>query len=245
LSRKNRALESQQQSTKMNFENAIPFDRSRSRREVPIIPKTITQEKYLLALNDDSKNIVLAYGPAGTGKTYLAMQVAVRALRTGVCTKLILTRPAVAVEEEDHGFLPGDLNQKMEPWTRPLFDVLRECYSPREIEKLLDEQTVEISPLAFVRGRTFKDAWIIFDEAQNSTSNQMKAILTRLGANSKIVVTGDLNQVDRRFVKDNGLLDFIRRAKECPSSRVASVEYSLRDVQRHPVVVDVLKMYGE
>lgn len=245
MAKKNRAV-AQSREAQRYAENTIPFEsRSRARKEITLVPKTLTQEKYIMALNDDNKNIVVAYGPAGTGKTYLAMLAAIRALRNGECSRIILTRPAVGVEEEEHGFLPGDLNAKMEPWCRPLFDVLREFYTQRDILKMLDEQTVEISPLAFLRGRTFRDSWIVFDEAQNSTQNQMKAILTRIGSNSRIVVTGDLNQLDRKFCNNNGLLDFIQRCKEVPSERVATVEYTLKDVQRHPVVIDVLKMYGE
>lgn len=245
LSRKARAATAQKK--EVYVENTIKLDIAPKSRSIDfdLIPKTLTQEKYIRNLLDETKNIVVAYGPAGTGKTYLAMLAAIKALRKGECRKLVLTRPAVGVEEEEHGFLPGDLNAKMEPWTRPLFDVLREYYPAREITRMLDEQIVEISPLTFMRGRTLPDAWIIFDEAQNSTVNQMKMLLTRIGANSKIVVTGDLNQLDRKFCHDNGLLDFIQKTKTTPSTRVATVEYTLKDVQRHPVVVEILKMYGE
>jgi phosphate starvation-inducible PhoH-like protein len=246
LSRKARAATAQKK--EVYVENTIKLDiapRSRRSIEADLVPKTLTQERYITHLLNPEKNIVAAYGPAGTGKTYLAMLAAIRALRKGECSRIVLTRPAVGVEEEEHGFLPGDLNAKMEPWTRPLFDVLREYYPPREILRMLEEQIVEIAPLAFMRGRTFTDAWIVFDESQNSTINQMKMLLTRIGPNSKIVVTGDLNQLDRKFCKDNGLLDFVARCKKTPSSRIATIEYSLKDVQRHPAVVEVLKMYGE
>lgn len=230
----------------MHFENAIPFDRKQHRREVPIVPKTLTQEKYLLALNDDSKNIVVAYGPAGTGKTYLAMQVAVKALRTGICSKLILTRPAVAVEEEDLGFLPGTVVEKMTPWSRPLFDVLHEYYSPKEVATMIEYETIEISPLAYMRGRSFKDSLVIADEMQNSTVNQMKMLLTRLGSGSKIVVTGDLDQRDRKFADDNGLEDIVKRVDSSyVGNRISMVKYSCKDIQRHPAVTDILNLYNK
>jgi phosphate starvation-inducible protein PhoH and related proteins len=249
LSRKNRTAAQPQASKQQQryTENTIPFESpTRSRREVSMVPKTLTQEKYILALNDTSKNIVVAYGPAGTGKTYLAMLGAIKALRSGECSRIVLTRPAVGVEEEHHGFLPGTLDEKMEPWCRPLFDVLREYYTQREILKMLDEQTVEISPLAFMRGRSMKNSWIIADEMQNSTANQCLMLLTRLGENCKVIVTGDLNQRDRKFKTDNGLEDFIDRVKsDYRGDRISLVQYTQQDVQRHPVIQEVLKLYKQ
>jgi phosphate starvation-inducible PhoH-like protein len=128
------------------------------RKPVNLVPKSINQEKYIIELLDENTDIVVVSGPAGTGKTYLAMQAAIKAMRSGECERIILTRPAVGVDDEKHGFLPGDINQKMEPWTRPLLDVLREYYSPKEIETMLEEQIVEIAPLAFCRGRNFKNS---------------------------------------------------------------------------------------
>jgi phosphate starvation-inducible PhoH-like protein len=162
-----------------------------------------------------------------------------------VITKIVLTRPAVGVDDEKHGFLPGDLNQKMEPWTRPLFDVLSEYYDRKEIARMLDEQIIEISPLAFMRGRTFKNSWIIADEMQNATPNQMKMLLTRLGENSKMVVTGDTRQADRSD-PDNGLLDFKALVEEYKHTQyVDGIELTGKDIQRHPAVIEVLKIYRE
>lgn len=215
------------------------------KRQVHLLPKTLNQETYINLLTDPSKTIVFATGPAGTGKTMLAMLAGIKALKEGVITKIVLTRPAVGVDDEKHGFLPGDLNQKMEPWTRPLFDVLAEYYDKKEIVRMLDEQIIEISPLAFMRGRTFKNAWIIADEMQNATPNQMKMLLTRLGENSKMVVTGDTRQADRKD-PDNGLLDFkalVDSYKHC--QYVAGAELTGKDIQRHPAVIEVLKIYKE
>lgn len=231
------------------MENTIRFGIATKARpkNIDLIPKTLTQERYITSLLNQDKNIVIAYGPAGTGKTYLAMLAAIKALQAGECQKIILSRPAVGVEEEEHGFLPGDLTEKMTPWCRPLFDILREYFNPRELERMLDEQIVEISPLAFMRGRSLKDCWIIADEMQNSTVNQILMLLTRLASGSKIVITGDLNQRDRKFkTSDNGLEDFIKRVKNNYSgARISLIEYTMKDVQRHPVVVEVLKLYGD
>ena len=215
------------------------------KRQVHLLPKTLNQETYVNLLTDPSKIIIFATGPAGTGKTMLAMLAGIRALKEGVITKIVLTRPAVGVDDEKHGFLPGDLNQKMEPWTRPLFDVLAEYYDRKEIARMLDEQIIEISPLAFMRGRTFKNAWIIADEMQNATPNQMKMLLTRLGEGSKMVVTGDTRQADRSD-PDNGLLDFKALVESYSHCRyVDGVELTGKDIQRHPAVIEVLKIYKE
>jgi phosphate starvation-inducible PhoH-like protein len=215
------------------------------KRQVHLLPKTLNQETYINLLTDPAKIIVFATGPAGTGKTMLAMLAGIKALKEGVITKIVLTRPAVGVDDEKHGFLPGDLNQKMEPWTRPLFDVLAEYYDRKEIARMLDEQIIEISPLAFMRGRTFKNSWIIADEMQNATPNQMKMLLTRLGENSKMIVTGDTRQADRKD-PDNGLLDFkalVESYSHC--QYVAGTELTGKDIQRHPAVIEVLKIYKE
>lgn len=215
------------------------------KRQVHLLPKTLNQETYINLLTDPSKIIVFATGPAGTGKTMLAMLAGIQALKEGVITKIVLTRPAVGVDDERHGFLPGDLNQKMEPWVRPLFDILVEYYDRKEIARMLDEQIVEISPLAFMRGRTFKNSWIIADEMQNATPNQMKMLLTRLGENSKMIVTGDTRQADRND-PDNGLLDFkslVHQYKNCQF--VSGIELTGKDIQRHPAVVEILKIYKE
>lgn len=213
------------------------------KQQVNIIPRNTSQETYLELLKNPKKYIVFAIGPAGTGKTMLAVQMAIKLFKEGVISKIIVTRPAVSVDEE-HGFLPGTLNQKMEPWTRPIFDVFEEYYHPREIASMLEDGVIEISPLAYMRGRTFKNAFIIADEMQNATPSQMKMLLTRIGDNSRMIVTGDLNQADRP--RENGLLEFTELyAKGGEVSMVALARFEMKDVERHPVVKEVLKIYNE
>jgi phosphate starvation-inducible PhoH-like protein len=224
-------------------DNSISFNDAlkRRRKETQLIPKSLNQEKYIVSLLDPEQDIVIAHGPAGTGKTYLAMQAAIKALREGSCERIVLTRPAVEVEDEKHGFLPGSLEEKMAPWTRPLLDVMREYYTPQEISKMLENQIVEISPLAFMRGRTFKNSWIVGDEMQNATPGQMKMLLTRIGQGSKIVITGDVEQTDKRKA-ENGLIDLCRRLRECAGIVLCALEG--KDNQRHPIIDTVLEMYA-
>ena len=223
----------------IDFQPYLPNKKQR----VALLPRNKHQESYLIKLNDDTKNIVFAIGPAGTGKTLLAVQMGIRQFQEGKVEKIIVTRPAVSVDE-DLGFLPGDLNEKMAPWTRPIFDVLGEYYSQKDIEHMLYENIIEISPLAYMRGRTFKNAYIIADEMQNATQNQMKMLLTRLGENSKMVVTGDLAQADR--LKDNGLINFIERIEQHKKLEcIDIVRFDSFDIERHEAVKEVLEIYGD
>lgn len=213
------------------------------KQQVEIIPRNLSQENYIELLKNPKKFIVFAIGPAGTGKTMLGVQMAIKQLKEGVIKKIIITRPAVSVDEE-HGFLPGTLNQKMEPWTKPIMDVFEEYYHPREIADMLENGIIEISPLAYMRGRTFKSAFIVADEMQNATPSQMKMLLTRLGENSRMVVTGDLNQADRP--KENGLLEFCNLYGQGGDYRmIAMATFETRDIERHPVVREILKIYKE
>jgi phosphate starvation-inducible PhoH-like protein len=225
--------------------NVINIDQKlhKKRRQVQIYPKNLSQENYLLKLNDPSKMIVFAIGPAGTGKTMLAVQWAINQLNFGDITKIVITRPAVSVDEQ-HGFLPGDLNQKMEPWTKPIMDVFAENYSARELEHMVKEGVIEISPLAYMRGRTFKDAVIIADEMQNATPSQMKMLLTRLGQGSHMVVTGDLQQADRP--SNNGLLEFLGLYNDFENHRYVDVcHFTVGDVERHDAVKEILAIYKD
>lgn len=241
-----RGAKAQKRMQAQTQENTINFNQALKQHHKPIelIPKTRNQEQLILNLLDPSQHIVVAVGPAGTGKTYLAMQAAIKALKTGRCDRIVLTRPAVGVEDERHGFLPGDLISKMEPWTRPLLDVLREYYRPQDIVKMMDDQVIEISPLAYMRGRTFKQAWIIADEMQNATPGQMKMLLSRIGEGSKIVVTGDVEQTDRA-IRDNGLLDLIERLKADPANGLCVCSMGKKDIQRHPIIDTVLGLYSD
>lgn len=234
---RNKHFKNKNKDNRVNFNEAVKA----KLRETKLIPKSLNQEKYIMSLLDCEQDIVIAYGPAGTGKTYLAMQAAIKCLRQGTCERIVLTRPAVGVEDEKHGFLPGTLEEKMAPWTRPLLDVVREYYTPFEIEKMLANQTIEISPLAFMRGRTFKNSWIIGDEMQNATPGQMKMLLTRIGEGSKMVITGDVEQTDKRK-NENGLIDLSYRLKDTVPG-IKLCELTHRDIQRHKIIEHILKMY--
>jgi phosphate starvation-inducible PhoH-like protein len=239
-----RATKSQKRQQMTNQENTIRFEQTKpvKQRPIDIVPRTRNQERLVLALQDDNQHIVVTAGPAGTGKTYLAMLAAVQAFREGTVDRIVLTRPAVGVEDEKHGFLPGDLNQKMDPWVRPLTDILREYYRQPDIATMLEEQTIEIAPLAFMRGRTFKSAYIIADEMQNATPSQCKMLMTRIGEGSKIVITGDTDQADRR-IADNGLADILTRLKKGGVKGISLCEFESKDIQRHHMITHVLKLY--
>ena len=222
----------------IDFHAHIPAKKQR----VNLLPRNKHQETYLFKLHDDNKNILFAIGPAGTGKTLLAVQMGIKLYQEGKVDRIIVTRPAVSVDE-DLGFLPGTLNEKMAPWTRPIFDVLGEYYDQKSIEGMLYDGVIEISPLAYMRGRTFKNAYIVADEMQNATQNQMKMLLTRLGENSKMVVTGDLNQADR--LKDNGLIDFVNKLQGKKLDHIDIVQFDHKDIERHDAVREVLQVYGD
>ena len=231
---------------KQNFQNnnVVRINNTFNKKihQVQLLPRNVSQEKYILELLDDSRDIVLGIGPAGTGKTLLAVQVAVKFFKEGKVDKIIVTRPAVSVDE-DLGFLPGTLEQKMAPWTRPIFDVLREYFNAHEIEGMIQEGIIEIAPLAYMRGRTFKRAFILADEMQNATPNQMKMLLTRLGEGSMMAVTGDLAQADR--LKDNGLIDFCNQMEAKETQRISVVRFGHKDIERHEAVKEVLEIYGD
>jgi phosphate starvation-inducible PhoH-like protein len=212
------------------------------KQRVSLHARSENQQQYLNKLQDDNTSIVLAIGPAGTGKTMLAVQYGIKLFQEGIVDKIVITRPAVSVDE-DLGFLPGTLNEKMAPWTRPIFDVFQEYYQTKDVARMLDEGVIEISPLAYMRGRTFKNAYIIADECQNTTINQMKMLLTRLGENSKMVVTGDLAQADR--LQDNGLIDFCNLLVDKPTKHIDVIQFDHKDIERHDAVKEVLKIYGD
>jgi phosphate starvation-inducible PhoH-like protein len=205
-------------------------------------PKNQHQEQYVGLLRNKSKKIVVATGPAGTGKTLFATEFGVKNYLNGTYEKLIFTRPSVSVDE-DLGYLPGTLEEKMAPWVRPIYDILYNFITPKEVTALIEEKIIEISPLGFMRGRTFKNCWIVADEMQNSTVSQMKMLLTRLGENSRLVITGDLEQYDR-LNELNGLEDFLSKFKGKRSSSITSFEFQRSDIQREDVVKEVLDIYS-
>jgi phosphate starvation-inducible protein PhoH and related proteins len=223
----------------IDFQPYLPAKKQR----VNIQARNANQKLYLSKLYEESTSIVLAIGPAGTGKTMLAVQFGIKLFQEGKVDRIVVTRPAVSVDE-DLGFLPGDLNEKMAPWTRPIFDVLGEYYQKKEIASMLEEGVIEISPLAYMRGRTFKNAYIVADEMQNATVNQMKMLLTRLGEGSKMVVTGDLAQADR--LSDNGLIDFCNLLEQKEYlEHIDIIRFDNKDIERHNAVKEVLAVYGE
>jgi phosphate starvation-inducible protein PhoH and related proteins len=241
---RNRATKTQKRMQQV--ENTIQFNQAPKQqrlRPIELVPRTRNQERLVMALQDADQHIVITAGPAGTGKTYLAMLAAVKAFRAGECERIVLTRPAVGVEDEKHGFLPGDLNQKMDPWVRPLTDILREYYRTQDIAEMMEEQKIEIAPLAFMRGRTFKSSYIIADEMQNATPNQCKMLMTRIGEGSKIVITGDVEQADRNR-GNNGLMDLCQRLQEGGVKGIAVCHLDNQDIQRHRIIDSVLKLYA-
>lgn len=207
-------------------------------RGKPVKPKTLGQKRYIEAIRKNT--IVLGVGPAGTGKTYLAVAMAVTAFRAKEVNRIILTRPAVEAGEK-LGFLPGDLQHKVDPYLRPLYDALFDMLGAENFQKYQERGNIEVAPLAYMRGRTLDDSFIILDEAQNTTSEQMKMFLTRLGFNSKIVVTGDITQVDLPDGKRSGLVEVMRILKGIDD--IAAVTFTEKDVVRHRLVQDIIKAY--
>ena len=204
----------------------------------PIKAKTVGQQRYMRAIQ--SNTITIGVGPAGTGKTYLAVAAAVAAFRERTVNRIILTRPAVEAGEK-RGFLPGDLQQKVDPYLRPLYDALFDMLGPESFQRYQERGNIEVAPLAYMRGRTLDDSFIILDEAQNTTTEQMKMFLTRLGFNSKIVVTGDITQIDLPDGKRSGLVDIIKILKNIDD--IQTVRFSEKDVVRHRLVQDIIKAY--
>ncbi len=211
-----------------------------SPKKATVTPKTTGQRRYIEAIRQH--DITLGVGPAGTGKTYLAMAMATAALRGAKVNRLILTRPAVEAGEA-LGFLPGDLQEKLAPYLRPLYDALHDMLPAEEIQRLMERGTIEIAPLAYMRGRTLNNSFIIFDEAQNSTTEQMFMFLTRLGHNSKAVITGDITQIDLPRHKPSGLIE--ARQALAQVEGIAVIELGKKDVIRHPLVARIVHAYEQ
>lgn len=204
----------------------------------PVKPKTLGQKKYVEAIKNNT--VVFGVGPAGTGKTYLAVAMAVTAFRSKEVNRIILTRPAVEAGEK-LGFLPGDLQQKVDPYLRPLYDALFDMLGAENFQRYQERGNIEVAPLAYMRGRTLDDSFIILDEAQNTTREQMKMFLTRLGFNSKMVVTGDITQIDLPDGKKSGLIEATRILKNIEG--IDTIRFSEKDVVRHRLVQDIIKAY--
>jgi phosphate starvation-inducible PhoH-like protein len=210
------------------------------------VPKTTNQILYRNFLNDDELKLIIAVGPAGTGKTLFACLKAIEQLKSGEINKLVITRPVVTVEEEI-GFLPGNIVKKMDPWTKPIFDLFLEFFSKTELDNYIHSNKIEISPLAFMRGRTFKNAFIIADEMQNSSPNQMKMLTTRIGVNSKMIITGDLKQTD--IPKENGLLHLINKILYYNENNnekkelIKIISFEKIDIERSEIVKKIIEIY--
>lgn len=205
-------------------------------------PRNASQARYVHSLNKTTNKIIIATGPAGTGKTLFGAEYGLKHFLMGKYEKMIFTRPAVSADE-DLGYLPGTLEEKMAPWVRPIYDILYRFISPAEVSAMLEDKQIEIAPLAYMRGRTFKNTWIIADEAQNCTPSQMKMLLTRLGENSRMVITGDLDQHDRKD-EINGLEDFLDKFKGSRSSSITSIEFETKDIEREEVIKEILDIYA-
>ena len=204
----------------------------------PVQARTINQKKLVedYFIND----LLIAVGPAGTGKTYTSIALAVRALKNHEVRKIVLTRPAV--EAGEHlGFLPGDIKEKLDPYLQPLYDALRDMVPPKKLANYIEDETIQIAPLAFMRGRTLENAFVVMDEAQNATLNQLKMLLTRMGVNSKFIVNGDVTQIDLPYKQDSGLVMAMDILKGIPG--ISIIEFDERDIVRHKLVKDIVRAY--
>jgi len=236
----NYALKSVSESRADNFTDAIAAKITTSSRKPPTVPRTPGQRQYVEAVQNH--DVVFGIGPAGTGKTYLAVAMALAALKKEQVSRIILTRPAVEAGEA-LGFLPGDLQEKIAPYLRPLHDALREMLDPEELERYVDRETIEVAPLAYMRGRTLNNAFVILDEAQNTTTEQMFMLLTRIGVNSKCLITGDVTQIDLPSNKRSGLVEALQALKSVDG--IAIRYFAERDVVRHEIVRAIINAYQQ
>src|SRR5438105_186311 len=226
------------QDPEVTLRSLVHSGRQRNFGKKALAPKTVNQRRYIEAI--ERNDLVFGVGPAGTGKTYLAVAMAISALIGKKVSRIILTRPAVEAGER-LGFLPGTLQEKIDPYLRPLYDALYEMLESEKVEKFLERNTIEVAPIAFMRGRTLNDSFIILDEAQNSTPEQMKMVLTRQGFNSKMVVNGDITQIDLPGGKRSGLLDVIDVLRGVEA--ISFIHFDERDVVRHSLVQRIVKAY--
>ncbi len=234
------ALNSVSESRDDNLTDAVSRKITTSPRKPPIVARSTGQRNYVEAI--DKHDIVFGIGPAGTGKTYLAVAMAVSALKKDQVSRIILTRPAVEAGEA-LGFLPGELEQKIAPYLRPLYDALRDMLEPEEIERSIARQTIEVAPLAYMRGRTLNNAFVILDEAQNTTTEQMFMLLTRIGPHSKCVITADVTQIDLPSNKRSGVVEALQALKNIPG--ISIVYFNERDVVRHELVRSIITAYQQ
>tara|TARA_B110000305_G_scaffold80660_1_gene90617 strand:+ start:2220 stop:3095 length:876 start_codon:yes stop_codon:yes gene_type:complete len=230
------------------------FKMKKSDIQNEIYPRTNNQLNYFEELRNLQNQLVIGIGPAGCGKTYFACQRAIHEYQSKTIKKIVITRPLISVEREEIGFLPGTISEKMDPWTRPIVDVLSDLITKEEVEKMILSNIIELSPLAYMRGRTFKDTFIVADEMQNSSPNQMKMLTTRIGDGSKMIINGDLQQSDYYKNEKNGLYDLIYRVSQFyDPSKYENTDYNKiticnmdkSDVYRSPVVLKILDIYDK
>lgn len=227
--------EHQQTASNGGFDEAMVFNVAGN----PVRPRTVNQSRLVDEYR--TNDMLIAVGPAGTGKTYVAIALAVRALKARQVRRIVLTRPAVEAGER-LGFLPGDMKDKLDPYLQPLYDALQDMIHFRKLEAWLEDGTIQIAPLAFMRGRTLENSFVILDEAQNATINQLKMFLTRMGASSKFIITGDITQIDLPNRRSSGLVQAIRILRDIEG--ISVVEFDERDILRHKLVKDIVKAYG-
>jgi phosphate starvation-inducible PhoH-like protein len=214
------------------------------------VPRGANQERYVQSLKHTNTSLVIGTGPAGCGKTLFACCEAAESYLRGDIKKIVITRPTIAVEEEELGFLPGSIQRKMDPWLQPMYDIFTEYFKKKTMELMIEQGTLEISPLGFMRGRTFKECFVLADEMQNSSPGQMLMLMTRIGEGSKMVIMGDTQQSDytTKTKMPNGLADFLKRYKTSPSAflpYISWTEMTMDDVERSPVVRQILQLYDE
>lgn len=211
--------------------------------KIALVGQTETQQTYIDMMTKGTTPFIVASGPAGTGKTFPAVLFAIQQLQAGKIKRIVITRPLVNVEEEEVGTLPGGIIEKVSPWMLPILDILKEHFSTHEIKNMLEKEIIEIAPLAFMRGRTFKDVLMIVDEAQNCTPTQFKMLLSRIGYGARIIITGDVEQTDRRSDK-NGLADLLVKINHFKPVNFGIIAFKQKDIVRHPAIDEVLTMYA-
>lgn len=212
---------------------------------IEIIARNAAQERYLNILNDETNYIVVAMGPAGCGKTFIAVKWAIQQLESGNIKRIVITKPVVSSDSSSLGALPGDILSKLGPWFAPMIDVLKDYYGPKRVTKMMEDEIIVVQPLAMIRGRSFSDSVIIFDEAQSTDAHICRSVMTRIGMGSRVIIMGDINQAEKGFENVNGLKDFVARVESTGSNHIKVCRFSKSDIERHPIIEEVLELYNQ